>query len=102
MSSASQARKRRGPDDLAISAFERGNYTSFSACGIPYFVGDVVEKFDDLVVRTPSEFAGQGIHVRIRHEVVAIDTSAARVTVRDLESGSEAEEAYDQLMIATG
>ena len=102
MSSASQARKRRGPEDLAIAAFERGNYTSFSACGIPYFVGDVVENFDDLVVRTPEEFAEQGIDVRIRHEVVGIDTEAARVTVRDLESGDERDEAYDQLMVATG
>ena len=103
MSAASQARKRRGPEDLEIVAFERGNYTSYSACGIPYFVGNVVEDFDDLVVRGPDEFRErQQIDVSIRHEVVGIDTQAGRITVRDLDGGSQREEAYDQLMVATG
>ena len=39
MSAASQARRRRDPEDLEIVAFERGRYTSYSACGIPYLVG---------------------------------------------------------------
>lgn len=102
MSTASQARKRRGPDDLAIVAFEKGNYTSFSACGIPYFVGDVVEDFDDLIVRTPEQFAQSDIEVHTRHEVVGIDVSARRITVRDLASGTERTESYDELMVATG
>jgi NADPH-dependent 2,4-dienoyl-CoA reductase/sulfur reductase-like enzyme len=42
MSAASQPRRRRGPDELEIVAFERGRYTSYSACGIPYLVGGVV------------------------------------------------------------
>src|SRR5674536_329273 len=42
MSAASQERRRRGPDDLEIVAFERGSTTSYSACGIPYWIGDVV------------------------------------------------------------
>ncbi len=41
MSAASQARRRRGPDDLSIVAFERGHFTSYSSCGIPYWVGGV-------------------------------------------------------------
>jgi NADPH-dependent 2,4-dienoyl-CoA reductase/sulfur reductase-like enzyme len=39
MSAASQARKRLGPDELEIVAFERGHFTSYSACGIPYWIG---------------------------------------------------------------
>src|SRR5918999_5140431 len=82
MSAASQARRRRGPEDLEIVAFERGNYTSFSACGIPYYVSEVVEDFDELVVRTPDEFkTNQSIDARIRHEVVSIDTDKAAVEV---------------------
>ena len=103
MTAASQARKRRGPGDLEILAFERGTYTSYSACGIPYFIGDTVKDLDTLIVRSPEEFKEkQDIEVRIKHEVVGIDLDAQRVTVRDLEAGREFEEPYDQLMIATG
>ena len=103
MSAASQARKRRGSEELEILAFERGNYTSYSACGIPYLVGDVVADLDELIVRTPEEFrTKQQIDVRVRHEVVGIDTGSGRVTVRDLAGGTESVEPYDQLMVATG
>ena len=103
MTAASQARKRRGPDDLEILAFERGAYTSYSACGIPYFIGDTVKDFDTLIVRTPEEFRTKhDIDVRIRHEVVGIDIDGRRVKVRDLEREREFEEPFDQLVVATG
>ncbi len=102
MTAASQARRLRTPDDLAIVAFERGHFTSYSSCGIPYFVGDVVDDLDTLIVRTPEDFARHGIDARIRHEVVEIDLDATKVRVRDLESGTEAWEGYDQLLVATG
>ena len=53
MSAASQARKRRDEDDLEIVAFERGRATSYSACGIPYWIGGAVDSEADLVARTP-------------------------------------------------
>ena len=56
MSAASEARRRRTPDDLGIVAFERGGYTSYSACGIPYSVGGVVTDPDSLIARSPEEF----------------------------------------------
>ncbi|HEX2057879.1 MAG TPA: FAD-dependent oxidoreductase [Actinomycetota bacterium] len=102
MTAASQARRLRGPEDLAIVAFERGHFTSYSSCGIPYYVGGVVDDLDTLIVRTPDDFARKGIDARIRHEVVEIDLEATKVRVRDLESGTESWEGYDQLLIATG
>jgi NADPH-dependent 2,4-dienoyl-CoA reductase/sulfur reductase-like enzyme len=102
MSAASQARKRRGPGELEIVAFERGRYTSYSACGLPYYAGDVVEDWRDLVARTPEEHAEQDIEVRIRHEVDAIDLEARRVRVRDLDGGRVVEEPWDVLVVATG
>lgn len=103
MSAASQARRRRPPDDLEIVAFERGHFTSYSACGIPYRVGGSVEDWDALVVRRPEEFRSrQAIDVRIRHEVTAIDPVAGTVTVSDLENGGETREPFDLLMVATG
>jgi NADPH-dependent 2,4-dienoyl-CoA reductase/sulfur reductase-like enzyme len=103
MSAAAQARRRRGPEDLEVVAFERGHYTSYSACGIPYFVGEVVDAVDDLVVRTPLQFRDNySIDVRIRQEVTAIDLEKGAVQVHDLEKGTEGWEGYDALMIATG
>ena len=102
MSAASQARKRRKPEELEIVAFERGRHTSYSACGLPYYAGDVVKDWRDLVSRTPEEFADQAIEVRTRHEVDAIDLEARRVRVRDLEAGRVVEEPWDLLVVATG
>jgi len=49
MSAAAQARRRASADELEIVAFERGGYTSYSACGIPYFVGGAVNDIDALI-----------------------------------------------------
>ncbi len=100
MSAASQARRRRDEDDLRIVAFERGRHTSYSACGIPYWIGDVVGDVDDLVTRSPEEHRRRGIDVRVEHEVVGIDMDRREVVVRS--SGDEFREPFDQLMIATG
>ncbi|HJR46401.1 MAG TPA: FAD-dependent oxidoreductase, partial [Actinomycetota bacterium] len=103
MSAASQARKRRGRDRLEIVAFERGHHTSYSACGIPYLVGGVVEEVDALIVRKPEVFREkQQIDVRMRHEVTAIDLDAREVRARDLENERDVVEGFDQLLIATG
>ena len=103
MSAASQARRRRGPQDLEIVAFERGHYISYSACGIPYFVGDVVGEVDDLIVRTPQQFrSNSSIDVHIRHEVSAIDLDKGAVQVRDVDAAGETWEGFDQLVVATG
>ena len=102
MSAASQARKRRGPDDLEIVAFERGRATSYSACGIPYWIGGAVGSEAELIARTPEEHRANGIDVRMRTEVVDIDLSARTVTARTLEDGQEHIQPYDSLMYATG
>lgn len=102
MSAAAQARRRRAEDALEIVCFERGEHTSYAACGIPYFVGDLVHDAADLVARTPEEHRRRGLDVRMRHEVVAIATEATTVRVRNLADGSETDEPYDRLVIATG
>jgi len=102
MSAAAQARRRRPEDALEIVCFERGEYTSYAACGIPYLVSDLVHDAADLVARTPEEHRRRGLDVRTRHEVLAIDTDAATVRVRNLADDSETDEPYDRLVIATG
>lgn len=101
MSAASQARRLKRPDELEILAFERSAFTSYSACGIPYWVGGVVDGPDALVARTAAEHRARGIDLRMHTEVTAIDTAAQRVRVRDREGG-ERWEGYDELVVATG
>jgi NADPH-dependent 2,4-dienoyl-CoA reductase/sulfur reductase-like enzyme len=106
MSAAAGARRRRSVDQLEIVAFERGRHTSYSACGIPYFVSDLVHSAESLVARTPEEHRDKGIDVRLRHEVVEIDPASKSVIVRNLDARvdepAELMEPYDQLVIATG
>src|ERR1044072_6486408 len=102
MSAASQARRLKGPDELEIVAFERGHFTSFSACGIPYWVGGDVTDRDQLIARTPLEHRERGIDLRLRTEVTEIDVAGARVRAGDVDSGAESWTSYDKLVIATG
>jgi NADPH-dependent 2,4-dienoyl-CoA reductase/sulfur reductase-like enzyme len=102
MSAASQARRLRDADELEIVAFERGHFTSYSACGIPYWVGGDVAGRDELIARTPEEHRARGIDVRLRTEVTEIDVDGRRVHARDLESGAGSWMPYDRLVIATG
>lgn len=101
MAALSQVRKRR--DDMEIVAFERGTYTSYSACGIPFLVGGEVDSVDKLIARTPQQFRDRlRVDVRIRHEVTAIDLDGRSVEVRALDQDRTLRMGFDQLLIATG
>ncbi|MDT0531162.1 FAD-dependent oxidoreductase [Micromonospora sp. DSM 115977] len=103
MAAASQARRRRDRGDLEIVAFERGHFTSYSACGIPYWISGLVPERDQLIARDPETFREKfDIDVRLRHEVTAIDLDRREVTARDLDGGGEVRERFDTLMYATG
>ncbi|MEU2894601.1 FAD-dependent oxidoreductase [Streptomyces sp. NPDC001273] len=102
MSAASQARRLRGPDELEIVAFERGHFTSYSACGIPYWVSGDVPDRDRLIARTAGEHRARDIDLRLRTEVTEIDVDRGRVRARDADSGAESWTSYDKLVIATG
>ncbi|MFI7594562.1 FAD-dependent oxidoreductase [Micromonospora sp. NPDC049359] len=103
MSAASQARRRRDRDDLEIVVFERGHFTSYSACGIPYWISGLVPGPEDLIARAPETFRTKfDIDVRLRHEVTAIDLERREVVARDLDHGREVTERFDELMYAAG
>ena len=99
-SAASQAKKRQ--PDLDVVMFERGRATSYSACGIPYWIGGLVSSEDALVARTPDQHKANGIDLRMRTEVVGIDLDRRTVRWRDLEGGAEGDEPFDELVYATG
>ncbi|MEU6574198.1 FAD-dependent oxidoreductase [Streptomyces sp. NPDC046805] len=102
MSAASQARRMRDPGELEIVAFERGHFTSYSACGVPYWVGGDVPDREELIARSPEEHRARGIDVRLCTEVTEIDVDRQRVRARDVDSGAESWTSYDDLVIATG
>ncbi|MEU9123924.1 FAD-dependent oxidoreductase [Streptomyces sp. NPDC048506] len=103
MSAASQARRLRKPDELAITAFERSHFTSYSACGIPYWVGGVVDGPDALIARTAQEHRARDIDLRMRTEVTELDLDRGRVRTRELDNGGrESWTGFDKLVLATG
>jgi NADPH-dependent 2,4-dienoyl-CoA reductase/sulfur reductase-like enzyme len=102
MTAASQARRRRGAESLEIVAVDRGRHASYSACGIPYWIGGLVDSVDALVARTVAEFRKQDMEVRLRQEVVGLDLDAGVVTVHDQESGRRYALGFDQLVLGTG
>ncbi|MFE9405224.1 FAD-dependent oxidoreductase [Streptomyces sp. NPDC006530] len=102
MSAASQARRLKSAEELEIVAFERSGFTSYSACGIPYWVAGDVPSHEDLIARGPEEHRARGIDLRMRTEVTELDVAGRRVRSRDLASGGEEWTSYDKLVIATG
>ncbi len=96
-------RLRRLDERAEIVVFERSGYVSFANCGLPYYVGGVIEKRGALLLQTPASLAARfGIDVRVHHEVVGIDPAAKTVRVRNLETGAEHDESYDALVLSPG
>ena len=97
------ARLRRQDEDAEILVLERGPYVSFANCGLPYYVGNVIQEESKLLLAWPSLFRERfNIEVRTRNEVLAIDRTASTVLVRDLETGREYSEPYDALVLSPG
>jgi NADPH-dependent 2,4-dienoyl-CoA reductase/sulfur reductase-like enzyme len=103
MSAASQAQRvaARTGRSLGFVVLERGAHTSYSACGIPYWIGGEVASADDLVVRSPQRHRERGLDVRMGAEAVALDLAGCAVSVRDAD-GRTQWLGYDHLVLATG
>ncbi|MGK5449773.1 FAD-dependent oxidoreductase [Streptomyces radiopugnans] len=101
MSAASQARRLKRPGELEIIALERGGHASYSACGIPYWIGGDVVAAGDLIARTPEQHRERDIDLRLHTEVTELDPDGCRVRVRD-GGGTGQWLDYDHLVIATG
>ena len=96
------ARMRRLSENIEIVLFEKGKYISYANCGLPYYIGGVIEERDRLFVQTPEAFSQRfNIDVRIESEVTAIDTVAKRVIVRT-SKGKEYTESFDKLLLSPG
>jgi NADPH-dependent 2,4-dienoyl-CoA reductase/sulfur reductase-like enzyme len=99
MSAASKA-KRDNPD-LEVVVFEQGEWVSYGACGLPYYIKGEIQSLQDLVSVTPEQFREErDIDLRTGHEVTGIDTTARTVTAEG--NGEQVIQSYDHLLVATG
>ncbi|MBQ9952441.1 MAG: FAD-dependent oxidoreductase [Clostridia bacterium] len=97
------ARIRRLNEQAEIVVFERSGYVSYANCGLPYYIGGVIENPSALTLQTPGSFRSRFcVDMRVRHEVTAINRSRKTVSVTNLETGESFEESYDKLILSPG
>lgn len=97
------ARLRRLDADVEIIVIERSGHVSFANCGLPYYVGGVIEDEADLTLQTPeSLFARFDLDVRVDTEVVAVHPARQTVRVRSMLDGTTEEIGYGALVLSTG
>src|SRR5574344_1558035 len=96
------ARLRRIDEKVEIVLFEKVNYISYANCGLPYYIGGVIEDRSKLFVQTPQAFSKRfNIDIRVASQVVSIDRANKKVSVRTAD-GKEYEESYDKLLLSPG
>lgn len=97
------ARLRRNNEEDQIIMFEKGPHVSFSNCSLPYHLSGVIKEAEDLVLMNPELFLKQyKIEARVNQEVLSINPSEKKLTVKNLESGEEYIESYDKLILSPG
>ena len=97
------ARIRRLNERAEIVVFERSGYISYANCGLPYYIGGVIEDPEDLTLQTPESFFRRfRIHMKVHHEVTAIHPDTKTVSVKNLVTQEVFEESYDKLLLSPG
>ena len=97
------ARIRRLDEQAEIVVFERSGYVSYANCGLPYYIGDVIEDPEALTLQTPESFFSRfRVTMKVHHEVTAIHPERKAVSVKNLETGELFEESYDKLLLSPG
>ncbi len=96
------AKVRRGLPDAEIIVLEQTGETSYGACGLPYYIGEVNDDVEKLRIRRPEAFIKSGIDVRLYHRATAVDTHRKTVTAQNVHTGEQVSFAYDELVVATG
>ncbi|MCE4617110.1 MAG: FAD-dependent oxidoreductase [Desulfurococcales archaeon] len=100
MAAASRAKRLRKEAEVVV--VEKTDWISFALCGMPYYIGCIVKRLEDLLHYPVEEFTKKrGIDVRLRNEALDIDASSRTVRVQD-EKGKEYELEWDYLVLALG
>ena len=96
-------RLRRLDEKADITVYERSGFISYANCGLPYYIGGVIEEEEELTLQTPQSFWNRfRIKVNVRHEVTSINADRKTVTVHNLETDDTFEDKYDKLILSPG
>ena len=96
------AKLRREKEDIDIDLYTQEDIISYSACGLPYFIENIIQDIDTLIVRTPEDFEKQNIHIHLKQRCIKVNTDEKTVLMLDLNTNTEYTVEYDFLVIATG
>ena len=97
------ARLRRLDEKAEIIMFEKGEYISFANCGLPYYIGEVINERENLIVQTVEQMSKKfNIDIRNLSEVINVDEKNNKVTVKNLKNNEVYEENYDMLVLSPG
>ncbi len=97
------AKLKRMDRSADVRVISRDRDISYAGCGLPYYVGGMIEEPGDLIVNTPEKYAAlTGVEVQTGKEAVGLDAGAKAVTVKDVTTGEEETLSYDKLVIAVG
>ena len=97
------AKLKRENRDAMITVFNKGKDISYAGCGLPYYVGHVIEDKAELIVNTPQKYEKlTGVQVCCESEVTSVNRDDKSICVKDLKTGKESVHTYDKLVIATG
>ena len=93
-------REDRGNEVVVIN---KGANISYAGCGLPYYVGHVIEDRDQLIVNTPEKYSKlTGVTVLTETEAVKVDPEARKVVAKNVKTGEEQEHTYDKLVVSVG
>lgn len=97
------ARLRRLSEEFEIIMFEKDEYIAFANCGLPYYIGGVIEDRDKLKVQTVEGVSTRyNIDIRNMSEVVSINENEKTVEVLNHKTGESYTESYDKLVLSPG
>ncbi len=96
------AKLRRENKEMQIDLYTQEDIISYSACGLPYFIENIIQSPDSLILRTPEDFKKENIDIHIKQKCIKVDTKNKIVTIEDLVSNNIYNVSYDVLVLATG
>ena len=100
MSAAAKASRLNKEAEIVV--YEKTEIVSWGACGLPYYVGDFYQDPNNMIARPVHKFIEAGMNIKIKHEVIGVDTEKKEITVKNLTTGEVFTDNYDKLMISTG
>ncbi len=96
------AKTKRTLPDSEVHIYTKDNFVSYSACGMPYYIGGDFKNWEQLVIRSAEEFEKSGVHIHIKQLVTKILPKDKKIFIKNLETEETYSVEYDKLVIATG